>query len=162
MNLINIVIHNSATRGGDVKFLRKIHKDNGWKDVGYHRIVCNGKPHGEWPAGKDGEVQKGRHLDDDSVFEEDEVGAHARGFNRESIGICVIGNFEETMPTSKQIKALIALCTHLCRQFGLEASSIIGHRDVPTCNTDCPGRYLYSLLSMLRMAVKYRLILSTS
>jgi hypothetical protein len=162
MKLTNIVIHNSVTNGGDVEFMRDIHLRLGYRDVGYHRIVCNGKPHGDWPAGKDGEVQKGRKLDDDSVFEEDEVGAHARGFNRESIGICVIGNFEETMPTPKQIKALIALCTHLCRQFELKADAIIGHRDVKDNSTNCPGKYLYSLLSMIRMSVKYRLMLSTS
>lgn len=149
-----IVLHHSETKGGDVRFIRHIHvHDNGWRDVGYHYVLPNGKGHGDWPAGKDGEIQKGRHLDHDQIFESDEYGAHAKGFNRESIGICLIGDFQFSLPTQKQIGALIGLLEKECRRWKLDPmKAIIGHRDLN--NTLCPGAYFYNIIPALRWTVK--------
>lgn len=148
-----IVIHHSATPGGDVIFIRHEHQVvRGWRGPGYHKIIPNGRTFGSWPAGEDGEIQKGRPLDDDSIFEANEVGAHALGFNRETVGICLIGNFMSMQPTQAQIRSLIEVCCDLCEQFDLEPNAIVGHCDVN--NTDCPGKYLYSLLPLVRESGK--------
>jgi len=48
------------------------HLDRGWNGIGYHFVIR-----------RDGEVEVGRDID--------EVGAHAKGYNQESIGICMVG-----------------------------------------------------------------------
>ena len=146
-----IVIHHSETPGGDVRFLRHIHvHDNGWKDVGYHLVICNGHGHGTWPAGQDGEVQPGRHLDSDPYLEPDEYGAHAYGYNGETVGICLIGNAGKPA-TVKQMLSLIDECVCLCRQFSLGPEAICGHRDLNS--TTCPGDGIYDQLHIVRLAV---------
>ena len=77
MRQINkIIIHCSATREGQdvsVDTIRRWHViDNGWDDIGYHYII-----------GLDGSIHKGRP---DNV-----QGAHTKGHNKNSIGICYIG-----------------------------------------------------------------------
>ena len=53
--------------------IRRWHvEENGWKDIGYHYIVT-----------RDGTVVKGRPVD--------QVGAHVKGHNANSIGVCLIG-----------------------------------------------------------------------
>jgi len=154
MRKINrLIIHNSLTNGGDVKFMWDIAvNSHGYSDTSYHFIICNGLPHGDWPAGEDGEIQEGRPVETQ--------GAHAKGHNQDSVGICLIGNFETREPTEKQVHSLIALCSQLCKQFSLDPmKAIVGHRDLN--NTDCPGRYLYSMLPLVRLCVKYRLMLGT-
>ena len=61
-----------------------MHLKFGWNGVGYHKIIC-----------RNGEIENG--------LPEYWVGAHARGFNEVSLGVCLIGkkNF-----TKKQFKSL--------------------------------------------------------
>ena len=156
-----IVIHHSETPGGDERFIHHLHtapepEGRGWRDTGYHKVICNGKSCGKWPAGEDGEIQNGRPLNEDGILEPYEFGAHARGYNDESVGICLIGNFMDDIPTQKQIESLISLCTELCIQFNLTAYDIIAHRDLNS--TNCPGNQMYAMMPLLRAAVKFRLI----
>lgn len=70
-----IIIHCSATDNPDldnVESIRKMHKDRGWKDIGYHYFID-----------KRGRVFNGRPIE--------YIGAHCHGQNRNSIGICVFG-----------------------------------------------------------------------
>jgi N-acetyl-anhydromuramyl-L-alanine amidase AmpD len=70
-----IIIHCADTPNGKefhVSDIDKWHKEKGWICVGYHFIL---------PL--DGKVEVGR---DAGV-----VGAHAKGYNKESLGICMIG-----------------------------------------------------------------------
>ncbi len=38
-----IIIHHSASDFGDAKLIDKWHKERGWKGIGYHFVVLNGK-----------------------------------------------------------------------------------------------------------------------
>jgi len=74
-----LIVHCSAT---DLQYMDDIVPirwghihDNGWQDIGYHFFIT-----------KKGQLQLGRPLD--------VVGAHAEGFNTQSIGICLSGQFE--------------------------------------------------------------------
>ena len=93
----NIVIHCSDSNFGDAALIDKWHKANGWmspdgKSIGYHYVILNGMPAVGKPDPKlDGVIQAGRTLDNDQWVETNEVGAHALGFNKNSIGICLIG-----------------------------------------------------------------------
>lgn len=74
-----IIIHCSATPPKmdiGVDEIRKWHKDKGWSDIGYHYVIR-----------RNGVFQDGRDIDI--------VGAHVRGHNTGSIGICMIGGVDE-------------------------------------------------------------------
>lgn len=126
-----IVVHHSGTDSGNVNVFRDYHVHKlGWEDVGYHFVICNGN------GGGDGEVQPGRPLE--------KVGAHAYGMNYQSIGICLVGNFNSYEPTQKQWTALVGLCSRLMYQLNIAPSHVIGHKEVPLYapnapSTDCPG-----------------------
>ncbi len=70
-----IIIHCSDTVEGvpyTIKDIRKWHLNRGFEDVGYHYVIT-----------LDGRVQRGRSLA--------KFGAHCKGENSHSIGICYIG-----------------------------------------------------------------------
>ena len=112
-----IVIHCTATRV-DMDFTQKdllrCHKARGMKTVGYHFYIR-----------KDGFIWSTRPLD--------MVGAHARGFNQESIGIAYEGGLDKNgLPadtrTEKQKYSLRALIRTLKKEFPI--SRVCGHRDL--------------------------------
>lgn len=126
-----LVIHHSESSGGSVEFIRHVHvHEFGWADIGYHYVIGNGVAWGGYPALADGTVAAGRDVQ--------YQGAHCRGHNAESVGICLIGNLDSQRPTLTQRMALIGLLADLCHRYGLTADSIVGHRDL--CSTVCPGR----------------------
>ena len=122
----SLVIHHSATETGCARVFRALHRAvNGWVDIGYHFVIGNGT------LSEDGEIESGRPVW--------AVGAHAREHNNHSIGICLVGNFNLSYPTAKQRDSLTVLLKELLSENGLSESDIILHRDVPGCNTECPG-----------------------
>ena len=121
-----LVLHCSATRRNQdysVEQLRRDHKARGFYDIGYHFYIR-----------KDGTMTQHRKLL--------EVGAHARPYNRCSIGICYEGGLDEqgkpcnTM-TAEQETRLIDLFKNLKILF--PKAKIVGHRDLPgTTPKECP------------------------
>ena len=114
-SITEIIIHCSATAEGrdfGVADIRRWHKAQGWTDVGYHYVVR-----------LDGTVQEGRALS--------EAGAHCKGHNAHSIGICYIGGLAADGRTPKDTRttaqraALRALVGRLQRQF--PAATVHGH-----------------------------------
>lgn len=97
---------------------------NGWSDIGYHYIIT-----------RDGEIHLGRPLHI--------AGAHVKGYNAESIGICLTG---DKMFTDDQFDSLRYLCEDLCAAFGLERFDILHHRDLDS-NKTCPNFDLFDVLS---------------
>jgi N-acetylmuramoyl-L-alanine amidase len=86
-NIKFIVLHCAATPPSmDVgrERIKKWHLERGFSDVGYHFIIK-----------RNGKIDKGRDLDGDGLVLE-EVGAHAKGFNSRSIGICWVGGVMES------------------------------------------------------------------
>jgi len=90
--MINVIIHISDSGWGNAVTIDSWHRQRGMKMIGYHFVILNGqvspKRHISW---LDGKVETGRPLDLDNVISPDEVGAHALGYNQNSIGICLIG-----------------------------------------------------------------------
>ena len=119
-----LVLHCSASRCNEdysVEQLRRDHKARGFYDIGYH-------------IRKDGTMTQHRMLL--------EVGAHARPYNRCSIGICYEGGLDEqgkpcnTMTTEQETR-LIDLFRNLKILF--PKAKIVGHRDLPgTTPKECP------------------------
>ena len=122
-----IIVHHSATENGNVEIFRREHKEridkNGqkWPDIGYHFVITNGND------GPDGEIQKGRDIR--------KQGAHAKGRNADSVGICLVGKDQFT---NKQKKALIQLLADLCQKYKIEPSS----KTIQRHHEECPGQGL--------------------
>ncbi len=69
-----------------------------------------------------------------------EEGAHTIGRNFDSIGICLAGNFDVTLPTQAQIDALQKLITYKKYQYSIPVDNIYPHRHF--ANKTCYGMRL--------------------
>lgn len=73
-----------------MKWIDKIHRENrGFKSCGYHKFIRF-----------DGLIEQGRP--------DEEVGAHCKGYNHNSIGICLAGLREYTEAQMSSLKKLLA------------------------------------------------------
>ena len=83
-----IIVHCSATREGEnfeVAEIRKWHLARGFSDIGYHFYID-----------LYGEIHKGRDIA--------KIGAHCKGHNRNSIGVCYCGGVEADGKTPKDTR----------------------------------------------------------
>lgn len=111
-----IIIHCTATKEGqdfDVSDIRRWHLANGWKNIGYHFVIK-----------LNGDIQEGRNIQ--------QAGAHTKGYNQDSIGICYIGGCDKDgkpkdTRTEEQKNALYCLVKTLMKKYGV--SEVKGHRD---------------------------------
>lgn len=119
INDINeIIVHCSDSGFGDFELIDLWHKDRGWDMCGYHEIILNGylKDSKTYIEDYDGELEEGRPLD--------KVGAHCKGHNARSIGICLIG-IDEFTPA--QLDTLLDQLEYYCQEFNIDPDSIHGH-----------------------------------
>lgn len=120
-----LIIHCSATKPSmdiGAEDIRGWHKGKGWDDIGYHYVIR-----------RNGKVEKGRDV---SI-----AGAHAKGHNFNSIGICLVGGIDDNSKADdnynlKQYNALIQLISFLEITFPID--DVLGHRDLPSVNKSCP------------------------
>ena len=129
-----ILIHHSASDSGSAAQFDKWHKQQGWDGLGYHFVIDNGR------GGTDGRVEVGYRWRDQLT------GAHCRQasrddnyWNEHTIGICLVGNFEQHTPTPAQYESLAQLTHFLQRRYNIPTYKIRGHRDIVS-STACPGR----------------------
>jgi N-acetylmuramoyl-L-alanine amidase len=67
-----------------------------------------------------------------------EVGAHCRGMNQHSIGICFVGNFDIEEPPDDQLVVGRKLIRFLMEVFDIPNEYVKGHCDFS--QKSCPGR----------------------
>ena len=120
-----LIVHCSATRCDQdytAEQMLRDHRKRGFRTIGYHFYIR-----------KDGTLTQHRRLL--------EVGAHARGFNRCSIGICYEGGLDASgcpadTRTPAQKQRMMELLWKLRRLF--PDAQVAGHRDLPGVKKDCP------------------------
>jgi len=125
MRQINkLIIHCSDTEGpetGATEAIRRYHMyERGYSDIGYHFVIE-----------RSGEVKYGRP--------EATPGAHCKGANKHSIGICLVG--KKTFRPA-QLKSLTELMTELLEEYGLPVTAIAGHQDFASAKAQgktCPN-----------------------
>jgi len=74
-----IIIHCSATKPSmdiDAETIDDWHKKRGWSGIGYHFVIK-----------RDGTLEHGRDIE--------KTGAHCKGHNKNTIGICMVGGVSE-------------------------------------------------------------------
>jgi hypothetical protein len=120
-----IVIHCSATKPGmdvGVDEIRAWHLAKGWSDIGYHYVIT-----------RNGEIQGGRP--------EDIPGAHVKGHNAESLGVCLVGGIDnagepDANYTRKQWAAAENLVSSLTTTY--PDAKVLGHRAYFGVDKACP------------------------
>ncbi len=129
----HIVIHHTATHEGNALSIDKLHHDRGfWNGLGYHFLIGNGTL-----GKKQGQIEVGPRW----VKQMDGAHANADNMNQVGIGIALVGNFSEAWVDQDQLEALVYLVKTLQDYYGIPDDRVIGHRDVPGKNTECPGNH---------------------
>ena len=158
----HLIIHHSAgfSTAPDYKQVMGYYWDfhvntNGWDDIGYN-----------WLIDPNGVIYEGRGSNT--------LGAHFSCMNNNTLGICMIGNYENQSPSDTAIKSLEAILAYEAYQsnidpdgMGYHSSSqltlnnISTHRDGNSAiapgacpkGTVCPGDSLYVLMPQIRQNV---------
>lgn len=122
--ITEIIVHCSATpRGRNVtaKDIDRWHKERGFRCIGYHYVIR-----------LDGTVEAGRN--------EGETGAHCKGHNATSVGICYVGGLSadgkqavDTRTDSQRV-AMTELIAALKERY--PGAKVYGHRDFAA--KECP------------------------
>lgn len=127
-----IVIHHSSTKSGNAQIFDRYHREEMKMPEGlsYHFVIGNGT------KSADGEVETGerwhRKIPGPHCFDPK--------MNEQSIGICLVGDFEKSKPTRVQINTLVDLLRKLQKDYQIPTDRIIGHKEVDKGKTDCPGK----------------------
>ncbi|MFA5069682.1 MAG: peptidoglycan recognition family protein [Patescibacteria group bacterium] len=128
----------------------------GWGDIGYNYLID-----------EKGNVYEGRYGGDGVM------GAHAyndktnAGYNRGTLGIAILGNYQTDVLTNAAKEALTNLIAVKARDFGFapdgrsifndeDLLNLVAHRDIDS--TLCPGRNIYSQMDQIRESsqIKYK------
>lgn len=157
-NVSHLIVHHSATPNSSSDWaavVRSIHNShtntNGWADIGYNYLI---DPNGVIYEGRGDNIR----------------GAHFSCMNNNTMGICLLGNYEEANPSQEMLDALVKLLGW--KSCDIDASPIgsapfagsgndtvlfriSGHRNgngLPNaCTaTACPGENVYSQINSIR------------
>lgn len=127
--ITSIVLHHSLTIDNivreDTNAIRRYHIDvNKWKDIGYHLVQ---ESIGDLPN-----LVIGRPW---SI-----AGAHAPGRNTDSLGYCIVGNFDLAPPDEYIWAFAVKTVRWLMEVFSIQRKNIFGHKEV-TPDRTCPGAF---------------------
>lgn len=105
-----------------MRAIQRWHFERRFITIGYHFVIS--------PSGR---VFSGRPVN--------ALGAHTKGFNTGTVGICLMGNFQLEQPAPAALAALHDVRTEIVP--GGAAVPLKGHREHPGhASTACPGRHL--------------------
>ena len=163
------VIHHTVTSdSGDdsatvVRAIQYYHAVTlGWGDIGYNFLIdATGKI---YEGRKGGDAVIGAHAARDSVCNQSRFGGGNIGinFNVGTIGIALLGDYQNNQPTQAAIDALTNLIAEKGVLNGIQPAgssdflgmaslpNVVGHGDVDC--TLCPGQNLIPLLAQIRTA----------
>ncbi|MGC4988357.1 N-acetylmuramoyl-L-alanine amidase [Nocardia salmonicida] len=161
-----ITVHHTAGRNeysrsesaGIVRAIYAYHAETlGWCDIGYNALVD-----------QYGQIFEGRYGGLDRAVQ----GAHAGGFNENTAGVALMGNYENEDPSNESLNAIGKFIGWRAKLAGINPKGtttmysegteftpyeydeavdlpvVFAHRDVG--NTDCPGDAAYALMDRIR------------
>jgi len=144
-----VIIHHTATNDGAVDpaaMVRAIYYYHAvalqWGDIGYHYLID-----------KYGNIYEGRYGGAGVI------GHHAGAYNTGSLGVSLIGNYQDADPPASMLSSLTSLLAWQCAEHWIPPDgehlfidrvlpTLLGHRDVGA--TQCPGDKAYALLPSIR------------
>ena len=113
-----LVVHCSDTDNGEdlsALDIHKIHLNFGWDGIGYHKVIC-----------RSGKVENGRP--------EYWIGAHVKGKNDVSLGVCLIGRDDFTKAQFSSLETVLRGWKSLYPD-----AKILGHCDTGNTSKTCPN-----------------------
>ena len=116
--MIEIILHCSDCNYGNVQIIDKWHKKRGFRKIGYHYVILNGRDKIRYRIERDGLIQKGRPVT--------EKGAHVSYHNENTIGICLIGKSGKF--SERQIDSLFSLIYTLEKELSKKKIKIELHQ----------------------------------
>ena len=158
------IIHHAASSNSNTDYtavVRNIYllhtQSNGWDDIGYNFLVA-----------PDGTIYAGR--DPLGVDDEDNIqGAHFCSKNSGTMGVCLLGNYQEIEPSDTMISSLVSLLSWKLHKEDLSAYDEYNHPDANSaalgsiamhrngCATQCPGDSVALLIDYIKTAVEAEL-----
>ena len=117
-SITKLIVHCSDTDDNHnigAKEIHEMHLSFGWDGIGYHKII-----------NRTGMIQNGRP--------EYWVGAHAKGINENSLGVCLIGRKKFTKEQYNSLESLLRIWKNTYKN-----AIIVGHRDAIKTNKTCPN-----------------------
>ena len=117
-NIKLLVVHCSDTDNNkniDVTDIHKMHLNFGWDGIGYHKVIL-----------RSGKIENGRP--------EYWIGAHVKGKNKFSLGVCLIGRDKFTKKQFISLENILKKWKLLCPN-----AVIVGHRDTGKTKKTCPN-----------------------
>ncbi|MDC3116222.1 N-acetylmuramoyl-L-alanine amidase [Alphaproteobacteria bacterium] len=117
-NISLLIVHCSDTADNSkisAKDIHKMHLSFGWDGIGYHKII-----------NRKGQIENGRP--------EYWIGAHVKGLNKVSLGVCLIGRSKFTKPQYASLKNVLL---EWKQKYPL--AKILGHSDSTKTNKTCPN-----------------------
>jgi len=137
-----IIVHHSLTKDSETVSwgaIRYYHTATlGWKDIGYHAGIEL--------------VQSGTHQYYEALMGRmwDTPGAHCKGHNNKSLGICFVGNYDDDVPNDEMLEAGAKVIRLWMALYDIPFTQIFRHSAFATYKT-CPGlRFpFYKLISLL-------------
>ena len=155
----HLIVHHSAGETDESDFAAVVRSywdfhvnGRGWADIGYN-----------WLVDGNGVIYQGRAFNLDG--NRDVIGAHFSGYNANTMGICVIGNYNTRMPTGDALFSLNEMLAWKASEREIDPLAraqhyspggnifqISGHRD-SGIYTDCPGHQMYNYLPEVRKGV---------
>ncbi len=154
--------YSPAQAAAQMRGIYKYHAQTlGWCDIGYNVLVD-----------KYGTIYEGRYGGLDKAVE----GAHAGGFNTNTWGISMIGDYENSQPPQVMLDSVAKIAGWKAAKSGFDPmgksthyskgsdytrysygtpvtlNNFFGHNDVG--NTSCPGRYVINQWPAIRSATK--------
>lgn len=159
-DVAHVIVHHSAGSNTSTNYTQTVRdiylyhtQTNGWSDIGYNYLIA-----------QNGDLYAGR--DPDGGAQDNVLGAHFCGKNSNTMGICLLGNYETIQPTDPIWSTLQWVLTWKMKKEALSPQGfephplgniahIAGHRD--GCSTLCPGQNVYRQLDDLRQSVADKL-----
>jgi len=127
-----VIFHCSDTPDSNDRFTAQDidgwHRAKGFSQIGYHEVIR-----------RNGLREKGRPYNVE--------GAHCKGENDDSIGICYIGR---SHPTVEQIRSLLEIYQDYKKKFNIGWSAWFGHYEFNSDKT-CPGVPMSAIRMLLAM-----------
>lgn len=160
----HIVLHHSAADTFNKDFAAVVrsywnYHVNGrqWEDIGYN-----------WLVDGNGVLYKGRAWK--SALEENVKGSHNSKQNSNTVGICLIGNYQVHSPSSKGLDKLTTLMAFLSSQYGIDPLAQSYHAAIGRMNntiaghqqsgggTLCPGDNVIGQIYQIRQNTKNKIL----
>ena len=121
-----IILHHSFTKDSETVSwgaIRNYHvKEMGWSDIGYHAGIENLRGQIETLIGRSWT----------------RPGAHTKGQNSKSLGLCFVGNYDDIEPNSEMWQAGLNLVRLWQKLYNITKGEIYGHRSFSP--KTCPGK----------------------